>query len=338
MDSKDNQKIPSYYNHQGTFFENNNSKQNTSEKNEPVAPATPTSSEKQVVKLTEVISPLFGKDLNSAHSQTTINYTSDDNSPIAEIVEAEIKQKIGDNGGEEKLASTPEPYQPIYKKYDPQQDEQMIKSMVKKPAKLSEQAEKTQAFLFKPRKNGENIFGDRTEELTVELEQLKEKIKKTDPRKNLYDIYEQTTMFEGIEEQKEINSKFRNIIRKTYQINTDFPNDMSLLDRKKQIMHNSIAAGSTRYKIARELKENNLDRQFLRRPKPIIQGSSEHQQMMENLKNANDDPAKKQVVDFYTSRNPYYMRKLNLEEENLKEADENRRERIKNELNNNEEK
>ena len=338
MNSKDNQKIPSYYNHQGTFFENNNSKQNTSEKNQPADAIPPTSSEKQVLKLTEVISPLFGKDLNFAPSQTTINYTSDDTSPIAKILEAKIKQKIGDNGVEEKPTLTPETYQPIYKKYDPQQYDQVIKSMVKKSAKLSEQAEKTQAFLFKPRKNGENIFGDRTEELTVELEQLKEKIKKTDPRKNLYDIYEQTTMFEGIEEQKEVNSKFCNIIRKTYQINTDFPTDMSLLDRKKQIMHNSITAGSTRYKIARELKENILDRQFLRRPKPIIQGSLEHQQMMENLKNVKDNPAKKQVVDFYTIRNPYYMRKLNLEEENLKEADESRRERIKNELNNYEDK
>ncbi|WP_227991326.1 hypothetical protein [Spiroplasma poulsonii] len=100
---------------------------------------------------------------------------------INEIIEQKIVEKKAELAKiyvvEEKISDAEKAnVEQYFKKYDPLTDSNKIKSTLKNRNKLSEQAAQTVSFLFKQRKNGENIFGERTNELTLELEQIKEKL------------------------------------------------------------------------------------------------------------------------------------------------------------------
>ncbi|WFG96263.1 hypothetical protein M0C40_09325 [Spiroplasma citri] len=222
--------------------------------------------------------------------------------------------------------------EPYFRKYDPVTNKEIIPSTLKTKNKLSEPTAQTVSFLLKPRKSGTNIFGDRTAELKVELEEIKEKILNPMPEQNA-DAYEQTAMFEGIEEQREINEQIRKEVAEAYHIDDNFSEDMPLEQRRRLIQHNLTKAGAARFKALLNLQENNLNNQFLRRPKPLSQNTSEYHKKFHDLRNSDFEPEMEHVKEYHTNRNLYLSRMLEIEEQTAKEAEAKRRERIKTQIN-----
>nr|CAK98376.1 hypothetical protein SPICI01B_129 [Spiroplasma citri] len=222
--------------------------------------------------------------------------------------------------------------EPYFRKYDPVTNKEIIPSTLKTKNKLSEPTAQTVSFLLKPRKSGTNIFGDRTAELKVELEQIKEKILNPMPEQNS-DAYEQNAMFEGIEEQREINEQIRKAVAEAYHIDDNFSEDMPLEQRRRLIQHNLTKAGAVRFKTLLNLQENNLNNQFLRRPKPLSQNTSGYHKKLHDLRNSDFEPEMEHVKEYHTNRNPYLSRMLEIEEQTAKEAEAKRRERIKTQIN-----
>ncbi|WP_348735896.1 hypothetical protein [Spiroplasma endosymbiont of Ammophila pubescens] len=112
-----------------------------------------------------------------------------ENSPITSIEDV-IAQRVSEKKAElvkihiteEKISSFDKTnIEPYFRKYDPVTNKEIIPSTLKTKNKLSEPTAQTVSFLLKPRKSGANIFGDRTAELKVELEQIKEKIRNPIP-------------------------------------------------------------------------------------------------------------------------------------------------------------
>ncbi|WP_338964348.1 MULTISPECIES: hypothetical protein [unclassified Spiroplasma] len=346
MSENKNQKIESYYNHDDAYP--HLKREQKAQQQQEEIPET-TSVEHRVEKkpplnpLGEVISPLYGKKLDGANEfKHTISSYEDNlhdelenaaSNSINEIIEQKIVEKKAELAKihvvEEKISDAEKAnVEQYFKKYDPLTDSNKIKSTLKNRNKLSEQAAQTVSFLFKPRKNGENIFGERTNELTLELEQIKEKISNPKPRHQV-DEYEQTALFEGIEEQKLINEQIRQAIAKANQIDDNFSEDMPLDQRRRLIQQNSTKAGAVRFKTLLNLQESNVNNQFLLRSKPIAQ----YHKNLYDLRKEDSDSETKHVNDYYTKRNPYLSRMLEMEERTAREAEEKRKERIKTQIN-----
>ncbi|WP_425379817.1 hypothetical protein [Spiroplasma endosymbiont of Stenodema calcarata] len=346
MSENKNQEIESYYNHDDAYP---HQKHEQKQRQEEVL-KTNNVTEHNAIKpplnsFGEVISPLYGKKLDGANEFKNVmlnNYEhnlhlEDDNAAshsINEIIEQKIDEKKAElakiHVDEEKIPNTvKDDTEKYFKKYIPSRDNTLIRSTLKNHNKLSEQAAKTVSFLFKPRKNGESIFGDQTDELTLELEQIKEKINYSLPHHKL-DEYEQIGLFEGFEQQKIINEQIRQAVSEAYHIDDNFLENMPLEQRRRLIQHNSTKAGAVRFKALLNLQETNLNNQFLRRSKPIVQ----YHQNLHDLRNEEDShPELKHVKEYYTKRNPYLSRMLELEERTAKEAEEKRKERINAQIN-----
>ncbi|ELL44806.1 hypothetical protein SMIPMB4A_v3c2320 [Spiroplasma melliferum IPMB4A] len=256
---------------------------------------------------------------------------------IKDVIDQQVSEKKAELAKihitEEKIPSLDKTkIEPYFRKYDPVTNKEIIPSTLKTKNKLSEPTAQTVSFLLKPRKSGTNIFGDRTAELKVELEQIKEKIRNPMPEQNA-DAYEQTAMFEGIEEQREINEQIRKAVAEAYHIDDNFSEDMPLEQRCRLIQHNSTKAGAVRFKTLLNLQENNLNNQFLRRPKPLSQNTSGYHKKLHDLRNSDSEPEMEHVKEYHTNRNPYLSRMLEIEEQTAKEAEAKRRERIKTQIN-----
>ncbi|WP_114565419.1 hypothetical protein [Spiroplasma phoeniceum] len=345
MSENKNHKIESYYNHDDAYphlkqerkqYQNENEK-NTIENNK---------NKSLLTSLCEVVSPLYGKKLNGADEfKVNMSHSYKQQKEISPITSIEdvIAQPVSEKKAElvkihiteEKISSFDKTnIEPYFRKYYPVTNKEIIPSTLKTKNKLSEPTAQTVSFLLKPRKSGTNIFGDRrTAELKVELEQIKEKIRNSMPQHNV-DDYEQTAMFEGIEEQREINEQIRNSVAEAYHIDDNFSEDMPLEQRCRLIQHNSTKAGSVRFKKLLNLQENNLNNQFLRRPKPLSQNASGYHKKLHDLRNSDSEPDMNHVKEYHTNRNPYLSRMLEIEEQTAKEAEAKRRERIKTQINN----
>lgn len=348
MSENKNQKIESYYNHDDAYphlKHEQKPRQQQEEIPQTISVEHQAENKSPLNSLGEVISPLYGKKLDGANEfkQTISSYEHnlhDDaknavSNSINEIIEQKIIEKKVELAKidvvEEKIPTAKKAdVEQYFKKYDPLTDSNKIKSTLKNRNKLSEQAAQTVSFLFKPRKNGENIFGERTAELTLELEQIKEKISDLRLRPHhQVDQYEQTALFEGIKEQKLINEQIRQAIAKDNQIDDNFSEDMPLEQRRRLIQQNSTKAGAVRFKTLLNLQESNVNNQFLRRSKPIAQ----YHKNLHDLRKEDSDSETKHVNDYYTKRNPYLSRMLEMEERTAREAEEKRKERIKTQIN-----
>ncbi|WP_253301335.1 hypothetical protein [Spiroplasma endosymbiont of Phyllotreta cruciferae] len=344
MSENKNQKIESYYNHDDAYP---HLKREQKRQQEEVSKATniepPAEEKPSLNSLGEVISPLYGKKLDGANDFKSTMSSYEHNlhyelegaasNSINEIIEQKIVDKKAELAKihvvEEKVSDAEKVnIEQYFKKYNPLTDGGTIKSTLKNRNKLSEQAAQTVSFLFKPRKNGENVFGERTAELTLELEQIKQKISNPKPRYQV-DEYEQTALFEGLEEQKLINEQIRQVVAEAYHIDDNFSENMPLEQRRSLIKHNSTKAGAVRFKTLLNLQESNLNNQFLRRSKPIAQ----YHQNLHDLRKDDSNSETKHVNDYYTKRNPYLSRMLELEERTAREAEEKRKERVKAQIN-----
>lgn len=347
MSENKNHKIESYYNHDDAYPHLKHERKQHQKENEKIIFENNNKNNKNKSPLTslcEVISPLYGKKLDGADEfKTNMSHSSKqqkENKPITSIKDV-IDQQVSEKKAElakihiteEKIPSLDKTkIEPYFRKYDPVTNKEIIPSTLKTKNKLSEPTAQTVSFLLKPRKSGTNIFGDRTAELKVELEQIKEKIRNPMPEQNA-DAYEQTAMFEGIEEQREINEQIRKAVAEAYHIDDNFSEDMPLEQRCRLIQHNSTKAGAVRFKTLLNLQENNLNNQFLRRPKPLSQNTSGYHKKLHDLRNSDSEPEMEHVKEYHTNRNPYLSRMLEIEEQTAKEAEAKRRERIKTQIN-----
>ncbi|WHQ37275.1 hypothetical protein [Spiroplasma sp. SV19] len=344
MNENKNQKIESYYNHDDAYpHQKREQKQQTEETTKTTSVDHNVEKKPPLNSLGEVISPLYGKKLDGANEfkNTMSNYEHNlhdevenaASNSINEIIEQKIVEKKAELAKihvvEEKIPNVEKAnVERYFKKYDPLTDGGTIKSTLKNRNKLSEQAAKTVSFLFKPRKNGENIFGERTAELTLELEQIKEKISNPKPRHQV-DEYEQTALFKGLEEQKLINEQIRQAVAEAYHIDDNFSENMPLEERRRLIQNNSTKAGAVRFKALLNLQESNLNNQFLRRSKSL----TPYHKNLHDLRKENSNSETKHVNDYYTNRNPYLSRMLEMEERTARAAEEKRKERIKAQIN-----
>ncbi|AGM26492.1 hypothetical protein SSYRP_v1c09030 [Spiroplasma syrphidicola EA-1] len=350
MSNDKKREVESFYNHDGTFFGHPNQPDRKAQEGEvkqqhQEKPAQEPKKPTFFTGLSEVISPLYGKKAKEPNQRDAVGYDQVAKTEI-NLASSSI-QKIINEQVDEKKNNFVKPSNQSPKQLDDQVDnlvkiklsenlrESNITPAVKnndqkfyRSNKLSEQAAKTESFLFRPRKNGENIFGERTAELTLELENIKEKIRNTNPRSNFSSNYEQTAMFGGIEEQKEINRQIQDAINNVYQVEDDFSEDMPLSDRRKKIESNSIHASSMRLQKIKNLQNLNLQDQFLRRPKTISQSSLDYHKMLQKLRDKNPDEESRKVSKYYANNNPYLERMIKLEEENFEQANNSRKERI----------
>ncbi|WP_053391353.1 hypothetical protein [Spiroplasma kunkelii] len=344
MSENKNHKIESYYNHDDAYPHLKHEQKQYQNENKKITIEN-NKNKSSLTSLCEVISPLYGKKLDGADEfKVNMSHSYKQQKEISSITSIEdiIAQRVSEkkaelvkiNITEEKILSFEKNnIEPYFHKYDPVTNKEIIPSTLKTKNKLSEPTAQTVSFLLKPRKSGTNIFGDRTAELKVKLEQIKEKIRNRMPQHNV-DDYEQTTMFEGIEEQREINEQIRNAVAEAYHIDDNFSEYMPLEQRCRLIQHNSTKAGAVRFKTLLNLQENNLNNQFLRRRKPLSQNVSGYHKKLHDLRNSDSEPDMNHVKEYYTNRNPYLSRMLEIEEQTAKEAEGKRRERIKTQINN----
>ncbi|UZQ29912.1 MAG: hypothetical protein OHM56_12535 [Spiroplasma phoeniceum] len=341
MSENKNHKIESYYNHADAYPHLKQERKQYKNENEKITIENK-KHKPPLTSLCEVISPLYGKKLDGA-DEFKVNMLHSykqqkENSPITSteyVISQRVSEKRAElaNITEEKISSFDKNnIEPYFRKYNPVTNKEIMPSTLKTKNKLSEPTSQTVSFLLKQRKSGANIFDDRTSELKVELEQIKEKISNPMPQHSV-DDYDKKAMFEGIEEQREINEQIRNAVVEAYHIDDNFSEYMPLQQRRRLIQHNSTKAGAVRFKMLLNLQENNLNNQFLRHPKPLSQNASGYHKKLHDLRNSDSEPDMNHVKEYHTNRNPYLSRMLEIEERTAKEAEAKRRERIKTQIN-----
>ncbi|WP_342256418.1 hypothetical protein [Spiroplasma endosymbiont of Poecilobothrus nobilitatus] len=343
MSENKNHKIESYYNHDDAYPHLKQERKQHQKENKKIIIEN-NKNRSPLTSLCEVISPLYGKKLDGADEfkvNMSHSYKQQKENSSITLIEDIIDQRVSEKKAklakihitEEKISSFDKTkIEPYFRKYDIVTNKEIIPSTLK-TKNISEPTAQTVSFLLKPRKSGANIFCDRTAELKVELEQIKEKIRNPMSQHNV-DDYEQTAMFEGIEEQREINEQISNTVAEAYHVDDNFSENMPLYQRRRLIQHNSIKAGAVRFKTLLNLQENNLNNQFLRRPKPLSQNASGYHKKLHDLRNSDSEPDMDHVKEYHTNRNPFLSSMLEIEEQTAKEAETKRRERIKTQINN----